>query len=234
MGTRYSADGLCVDVYPQFLLPDLADQLFIACDQLEWKSDQRRLNITFGDPGLVYTVTFGSNTMHRAAVPWSHMTGLWEIKQLVEAEVGQLFNFCAIMRYPSGQAVIKRHRDKEMVPGSIIAGLSVGVQRTLQFTPPNSSPEQSLPLDLPHGSLYVMRPPTNDIWTHEILPSTTDHCRYSLTFRYVPNTFPINEAIVRRCSAIIKSGTRSGQPCGNRISSTGGTFCGYHSYTTSP
>ena len=64
-----------------------------------------------------------------------------------------------------------------------ICGLSLGATRTLQFTREGYGKQN---FSLPSGSLYVMRPPTNQKWLHAIIrESKILTSRISLTFRQI-------------------------------------------------
>jgi 2OG-Fe(II) oxygenase superfamily len=123
------------------------------------------------------------------------------------------------MKYPHGDIVIKKHRDKEMTSGTSICGISVGTTRKIRFLPTsyiNAKNSEGITLNLTHGSLYCMLPPTNDKWTHEILPENKEiGVRYSLTFRNMDINNMIKEIPKKQlCNAILKTGKRKGQECG--------------------
>jgi len=188
---------------PNFIPPKLANVLTECCSRLPWPASQdtRRSNLLFSDPGLVYRVQYRRQEHRRDCRPWSDFPGLEELKQLVEAETSTDYNCCSVMRYPPGIG-IKQHRDREMVPGTTIAGISLGASRIFRLHPPTFDSTECIDTDVSSGSLYVMAPPTNRWWTHEIvaeLPSTTPstNCpsdqsepsiRFSLTFRNAPDT----------------------------------------------
>lgn len=146
---------------------------------------KKRFNRTYGDEGLVYTIEFGGyggkpgKTVERVALPWSDIPHLKKLKRIVERVTNSVYTYCVVQYYPCGKVGIKPHRDKEMTPGSVIAGLSVGQSRTLRM----SRRGENLDLEIPSGSLYVFYPPTNDYWSHSILTDESTHPRISLTFR---------------------------------------------------
>ena len=99
---------------------------------------------------------------------------------MVEDVIGEKMTVCAIQCYPNGPIEIKKHYDKEMKFGTKICGISLGSQRKLEL----SRFEKTHELQLPHGSLYVLNPPTNNNWMHAIPPQPEVHgARISLTFR---------------------------------------------------
>jgi hypothetical protein len=104
------------------------------------------------------------------------------LKQLAE-RVGEGDNYAVVQYYPHGGVGIKPHRDREMVPGTTITGVSLGACRdlTLNLT---GRPAKLLPLE--NGSAYKLRPPTNDCCTHSIEIDDTRKPRWSVTFRRLP------------------------------------------------
>lgn len=171
------ADKIAVDFYPEFLSTKKAEELERYLNQkLEWKKG-RRSNFTFGDKGLVYEVKFSQKTVQREAIPWD--PELVKIRDLVSKLTSEKFTICVVMRYPTGKVGINPHRDKEMKHGTMIAGVSLGETRTLVVSRGKTSHEW----ELPTGSLYVLKPPTNDYWSHEIPKDATINARISLTFR---------------------------------------------------
>jgi len=196
---EYEDRFLALDFYPTlYTLEDselIYDTLF---QHIKWTRDivpYQRRNQTYGDDGLVYSITFGygdkANTVHRVAKQWSDVPILHLIKQDIEAVTGASYNFCVAQYYPSGRVGINPHRDKEMVRGTTISGLSFGQTRKLSMGPPRFLEKYKDPLllDLVPGSLYVLHPPTNDYWSHCIVKDgTVREPRLSLTFRNVPDT----------------------------------------------
>jgi len=209
----YEGDHLQVYFDDQFIPPLLANSLLDKLNTMHFKSQKHRSSLMFGDDDLAYRVTYKQNkdaqefkTSYSVATPWCEFPDLLLVKQQLEAFTQETYNFCAVMKYPDGKAIIKRHRDKEMT--SQICGVSLGETRAFQLTFNN----QQCTLQLNHGSLYCLLPPTNTYWCHEILPSTTPHVRYSLTFRHQENPCHVND--FHFCKALLKTGKRKGQHCG--------------------
>jgi hypothetical protein len=208
----------------KFVADELADTLLDKCKILfSNKSTATRSSVIFGDKGLVYVVSYKGNTRKTLVKEWSEFQDLLTIKDKLQRLTGETYNFCAIMKYPDGSAIIKKHRDKEMTKGSQICGISLGATREFKLSPINGV-GGSHRLNLTHGSLYCLLPPTNDFWLHEILPSDTKEERYSLTFRNVPS--PLKQEELKYCSAILKSGIRKGEKCGSWVCT--GELCGRH------
>ncbi len=231
---NYQHNHLNFDYIPKFLTENEADAVFLVCNRLPWTERhlKRRANMTYGDEGLVYVVKFRNNVVVRKAISWDRLPILATLKAKVERETGTVYNFCAVMRYPNGDFGIGRHRDKEMIDGTTICGLSVGQERTFILTPPFFEGCDEVSINLQHGSLYAIKPPTNNYWTHEIPKEPRKiGVRYSLTFRNAPENMeeltPIPKP-VGNCCAILKSGKRAGQFCGSKIWKDGQTYCGRH------
>lgn len=144
-----------------------------------FKSSSRRSNITIGNEGFSYTVTFRDNTVVRHAIPWDTFPAVQQLKERLEELYSTTFTYCVVQYYPSGKVGIKPHRDRELTPGTIIAGVSLGATRDLVM----SRGAASITYTLIDGSLYVLHPPTNDYWSHSIPTDNTTEPRYSLTFR---------------------------------------------------
>jgi len=187
---------LDIDFYENLLSPEYSQWLY---DYLEknvtWSTSitkTRRSNQTYGDAGLVYEIKFGGyagkpiNIVKRKVISWESLPILIQLRDLIGNVTGEKYNFCVIQRYPNGRVGVKPHRDKEMTKGTIISGLSLGSDRVLTMSPPSFIKSESVNINLTPGSLYVLKSPTNDYWTHCIETSNNDHPRISLTFRNVP------------------------------------------------
>jgi len=200
------------EMYPLFLDEETANALYkeiISIPELRDLIDRRpnrRSNITVGDAGKEYTITFGGyggrpeNTIIRRAIPWEEIScgqSLLAIKRMVEWTTNVpegTYTICVVQYYPHGRVGIHPHRDKEMLPGTTsrplgrragICGISLGATRTLEMSPPHFLPDEPpLRLELGNGSMYVLLPPTNDWWKHSIVKDQDiDIPRISLTFR---------------------------------------------------
>jgi hypothetical protein len=136
----------------------------------------KRSSITYGDEGVKYTIHFKNGTVHRQAIPWPEW--LLPLRDKIKQWCPGV-STCVVQRYPCGKVGIKPHRDKEMTRGTIICGLSVGQERTLRMNYNGKSQEYQLE----NGSVYLLHPPTNDVWTHCIPTDQSKGVRYSLTFR---------------------------------------------------
>lgn len=107
-----------------------------------------------------------------------------KMKYAVENKLGETFNFALVNYYPDGDSQISKHQDDETCLNVTkpIACLSFGVERRIIFREIGGSGLFKFsPKD---GSLYVMKYPTNEKWTHEIpkQPRISEP-RISITFR---------------------------------------------------
>ncbi|KAM6317958.1 DNA oxidative demethylase ALKBH2 [Podargus strigoides] len=150
--------------------------------------DIPRKQVTYGDPELTYTysgITFSPK-------PWIPV--LNRVRARLTLETGHTFNFVLINRYKDGSDHIGEHRDdeRELVPRSPIASVSFGACRDFVFRHCDSRgknatrPIQPIKLQLAHGSLLMMKYPTNVYWYHS-LPTRKKVLapRINLTFRKV-------------------------------------------------
>uniref|UniRef100_A0A3P8VI60 DNA oxidative demethylase ALKBH2 n=1 Tax=Cynoglossus semilaevis TaxID=244447 RepID=A0A3P8VI60_CYNSE len=147
-----------------------------------------RKQATYGDVGVTYTYS----GVTRSACPWTPT--LESIRDAVNNVTGQTFNFVLVNRYKDGQDHMSEHRDdeKELDPRCPIASVSLGAARDFVFRHRGARGKQGcrqiepVRLELTHGSLLLMNPPTNTFWYHALpvrkkvlLP------RINLTFRRI-------------------------------------------------
>lgn len=151
----------------------------------KWHNIPRK-QVTYGDPELTYTysgVTFSPK-------PWIPV--LNHIRDRLVLETGHTFNFVLINRYKDGEDHIGEHRDdeKELVPRSPIASVSFGACRDFVFRHCDSRGKNAtrhikpIRLQLAHGSLLMMKYPTNVYWYHSLpIRRRVLAPRINLTFR---------------------------------------------------
>lgn len=107
-----------------------------------------------------------------------------KMKIAVENKLGEKFNFALVNFYPDGDSQISKHQDDEKCLNLTkpIACLSFGAERQMIFREINGT--GIFKFSPMHGSLYVMKQPTNKKWTHEIpKQSRVTKPRISITFR---------------------------------------------------
>uniref|UniRef100_UPI00398F0438 DNA oxidative demethylase ALKBH2 n=1 Tax=Pristiophorus japonicus TaxID=55135 RepID=UPI00398F0438 len=198
---RIRAEGLDCD-YTKLFTKSEADEIFVQLEkELEYFSgdltkvlvfgkwhDIPRKQVTYGDLGLTYT--YSGVTL--APKPW--LPVLEKIRDRVTQVTGHMFNFVLINRYKDGSDHIGEHRDdeKELEPRSPIASVSFGACRDFIFRHGDSRGKcathrlEPVKLLLGHGSLLLMKYPTNVHWYHS-LPARRKVLapRVNLTFRKV-------------------------------------------------
>ncbi|XP_072288790.1 DNA oxidative demethylase ALKBH2 [Eucyclogobius newberryi] len=147
-----------------------------------------RKQATYGNAGLAYTYS----GVKRFACPWTPT--LEHIRETVTKTTGQTFNFVLVNRYKDGLDHMGEHRDdeKELDPLCPIASVSLGAARDFIFRHRDSRGKHShrniepVKLELSHGSLLLMNPPTNTFWYHSLpIRKKVTMPRINLTFRRI-------------------------------------------------
>ncbi|XP_064209635.1 DNA oxidative demethylase ALKBH2 [Anguilla rostrata] len=198
---KIEAEGLDCD-YAQLFPKEEADRLFKQLEEeVEYFTDEMaqvrvfgklhsvpRKQATYGDPGLMYTYS----GVHHLARPWTPT--LEYIHGAVTKATGRTFNFVLVNRYKDGSDHIGEHRDdeKDLDPGFPIASVSLGAARDFVFRHGEARGRNArrqvdpVRLELAHGSLLLMNPPTNQHWYHS-LPARRRVLtpRINLTFRHI-------------------------------------------------
>lgn len=142
--------------------------------------DSPRLSCWIGDPDAVYTY---SRTRF-VPRPWPAV--LRAVRERLREALAIDFNSALANRYRDGRDRMGWHSDDEpeLGPQPVIASISLGATRRFALKPRGPGP--SLTLDLPHGSLLVMRGDTQARYRHA-LPGTARPVgeRINLTFRRI-------------------------------------------------
>jgi alkylated DNA repair dioxygenase AlkB len=200
MSPRWDLPGLRLELWPAWLqaTPLCPDALARHLQQaIPWRQPEvtvfgqrhpvPRLTCWVGDPGCTYHYSGLLEQPH----PWT--PPLAQLRQLLDAQLGMRFNSLLLNRYRDGRDRMGWHADdeRELVSGHPIASLSLGATRTLRFRPRpgQPSPPGDLPplaVELAHGDLLVMHPPTQCHWHHALPPrlAVKDE-RLNLTFRRI-------------------------------------------------
>jgi alkylated DNA repair dioxygenase AlkB len=143
---------------------------------------QPRLTAWYGDPAAHYSYS----GLHWLPQPWT--PGLLALRQRVEAATNARFNSVLLNLYRDGRDSMGWHADDEpeLGPAPTIASISLGARRRFRLRPRAGLAAAPLSLDLPAGSLLLMRGPTQQHWQHA-LPKTSRPVgpRLNLTFRWV-------------------------------------------------
>ncbi|MEP7291415.1 MAG: alpha-ketoglutarate-dependent dioxygenase AlkB [Chloroflexota bacterium] len=177
-------------LYRQFFTPDESDATLQALmDNIAWKQESiqvpgkrvplPRLTAWYGDEGAGYKYSGLAQT----PLPWT--LTLSEIRQRIEVPAQTTFNSVLLNFYRSETDSVSWHADDEPELGNVIASVSFGAVRQFQFKRIDD-PKQKLSVDLPHGSLLIMRGATQRYWLHRIPKVSKPHPpRINLTFRTI-------------------------------------------------
>ncbi|MFN4259781.1 MAG: alpha-ketoglutarate-dependent dioxygenase AlkB family protein [Gemmataceae bacterium] len=178
--------------YPHCFPADESDMLMeILTQTIAWQQeritlygrniDVPRLVAWYGEEGKAYTY---SGILHHPR-PWT--PELRAIKQRLETVAEVAFNSVLLNLYRHERDSVAWHSDDEPELGvnPVIASVSFGATRRFQFKH-KKKPKQRHDIDLTHGSLLLMRGPTQHRWLHQ-LPKSSRPCgpRINLTFRII-------------------------------------------------
>ncbi|HBX54352.1 alpha-ketoglutarate-dependent dioxygenase AlkB family protein [Pseudomonas sp. UBA2684] len=140
-----------------------------------------RLVAWYGDAEASYRY---SGLTHQP-LPWTPL--LAEIRRRVAAAAGQALNGVLLNYYRDGNDSMGWHSDDEAELGRnpLVASLNLGGTRRFDLRRKGQSRiEHSLALE--HGSLLVMRGPTQHYWQHQVAKTRTPCApRLNLTFRLI-------------------------------------------------
>ncbi|CAZ94688.1 MULTISPECIES: alpha-ketoglutarate-dependent dioxygenase AlkB family protein [Zobellia] len=178
--------------YPDFLERSEADSSFdLLYKETPWQQDhisvfgkryaQPRLTALYGNNGKPYSYS------NLVMLPHAYTDTLLKIKKKVEAQTETSFTSCLLNLYRNGQDSNGWHADNEKELGKhpIIASVSLGQERFFHLKHrTDKSLKQKLLLQ--HGSLLLMKGPTQEAWLHQI-PKTAKPigARINLTFRII-------------------------------------------------
>ncbi len=177
-------------LYRQFFTAEESDTLLADLqDEVDWKQESirvpgrqmlvPRLTAWHGDAGMIYR---WSGIVQKPQ-PWTFT--LLAIKMRIEAETQTSYNSVLLNLYRSEQDSVSWHSDDESGLDPVIASLSLGAVRQFQFKNIDN-PKQKLSIELPHGSLLIMRGETQQHWKHRIPKAMTPFApRINLTFRTI-------------------------------------------------
>ena len=179
--------------FRNFLDPSQSDDFFQTLLALgQWRQDAikrgrketklPRLTLWYGNSGKNYSYSGIRMKPH----PWN--APLLTIKQAVDAEAGVKFNSVLLNLYRNERDSVAWHSDDEPELGKnpIIASVSLGATRRFVLKHKSEKRLPKVELELSHGSLLLMRGPTQHYWIHAIPKSkTTVGPRLNLTFRII-------------------------------------------------
>jgi alkylated DNA repair dioxygenase AlkB len=142
-----------------------------------------RLESWYGNPGKSYAYS----GIRMDPNPW--IDELLEIKKAIEPIAGTRFNSVLINYYRDGRDRVAWHSDdeKELGQNPVIGSVSLGAERRFKLRHKNYRKNgHQTEIMLVHGSLLVMKGPTQHFWKHEV-PRTARSVgkRINLTFRVI-------------------------------------------------
>ena len=194
---EYRSSDLCVQVYDHYISEITSKVLFKTLfnqgnwvrphitEKGEWS--KRRNKIIYADDGLDgYTINYRGEEIKSCTNPWSDMSMLDELRDLVSQTAGgQYYHSGVVQLYNSGHVGIQPHKDKEVSKNSIIASVSLGIRRIMVFSR-DGYPDIEIPLE--NGCLCLIVPPTNNFWLHSIPTNPSIKAkRMSIVFRHSLN-----------------------------------------------
>ena len=192
VGQTISLQGGELCYYPNFFPQQQADNLLNQFEQqLPWRQEQitlfgkrllvPRLSAWYADDELPYTY---SGITHQG-LAWTQE--LMAIRRRLETAAAVEFNSVLANLYRDGSDSNGWHADDEVELGDapVIASVSFGQPRVFQMKH-RTDKQQKFKLELPHGSVLMMRGETQKNWLHQIAKSRRSMtARINLTFRWV-------------------------------------------------
>lgn len=134
----------------------------------------------YADPGISYT--YSGRT--KIGMEWTNE--LNEIKKIIEGYTQEHYTACLLNLYHDGSEGMGWHSDseKEIMPNSSIASLSLGAERKFSFK--HKMNQQKVDVLLEDGSLLEMKGTIQNNWLHA-MPKTSKVLtpRINLTFRKI-------------------------------------------------
>jgi alkylated DNA repair dioxygenase AlkB len=181
-------DGI-VNYYGSIFSQQEAETYYsILLNTIAWKADEnfimgkriitKRKVAWYGDAPFAYTYS----RVTKQALSWTKE--LLVLKEKVEQQCGEAFNSCLLNLYHSGEEGMSWHSDaeRELKKDGAIASVSLGATRKFAFKHQTSGERVDVLLE--HGSLLVMKGPTQSNWLHRLPPSKKVwKPRINLTFR---------------------------------------------------
>lgn len=178
--------------YPNVFSIQESDRLFADLDSnIKWKKDTihiygkkiplPRLTAWYGDEGKSYTYSH----IEQHPEPWTPTLTSIKLKAEEISEVN--FNSVLLNLYRHGQDSVSWHSDDEPELGEnpIIASISLGATRRF-FLKHKILKDHKITLDLPKGSLLLMKGETQHFWKHQISKTAKFvEPRINLTFRVI-------------------------------------------------
>lgn len=179
--------------YPEFFNLEESDQYFNSLlKTIKWRQDDIMVyGKTYKQPRL--TALYANNNepysySNITMLPLEFTSELKNVKQKIDNFAQVEFTTCLLNLYRDGQDSNGWHADdeKELGKNPIIASLSFGEKRLFKLKHKTNN-NLKKDLELHHGSLLLMKGPTQHNWLHSI-PKTKKKVgkRINLTFRVIP------------------------------------------------
>lgn len=177
--------------YPNFFSKSESDSfLKNLLSSIAWKQESMnmygkqvdfpRLTAWYGNNDKPYS--FSGITLQ--PTPWT--SEILTIKNRIESSENTVFNSVLLNLYRNGNDSISWHTDaeKELGINPVIASVSFGATRKFQLR--HIRTKEKLEIELPHGSLLIMKGELQHFWQHQI-PKTSKPVRerINLTFRAI-------------------------------------------------
>ncbi|CAD5983758.1 alpha-ketoglutarate-dependent dioxygenase AlkB [Planktothrix agardhii 1029] len=186
-----NTDGEVI-LYPTFFSLKESDCFFSDLySNVKWRQDTikffgknmplPRLTAWYGDEGKSYTYS----GIEQHPEPWTPALKL--IKSKVEEISEVTFNSALLNLYRNGKDSVSWHSDDEPELGEnpIIASVSFGAVRRFSLKY-KLSKSYKIDIDLPNGSLLLMKGETQHFWQHQITKTSKSvQPRINLTFRVI-------------------------------------------------
>ncbi|MEK0190259.1 MAG: alpha-ketoglutarate-dependent dioxygenase AlkB [Oscillatoriales cyanobacterium] len=178
--------------YPNLFSIQESDRLFSELDSsVKWRHDTihiygkkiplPRLTAWYGDEGKSYIYS----GIEQHPEPWNSTLRLIKLKA---EEISKItFNSVLINLYRDGKDSVSWHSDDEPELGEnpIIASISLGGTRRFSLRH-KTSKDYKIDIDLPKGSLLLMKGETQHFWKHQIAKTAKSvEPRINLTFRVI-------------------------------------------------
>lgn len=181
----YYSPSVDLGADPDLILKELIEQVPWRTEVINlWGKEhqQPRLTAWFGDAGARYTYS----GLSLEPLPWTDL--LSTLRSRVEAMAGASFNSVLLNYYRDHRDSMGMHSDDEPELGRnpTIASVSLGERRTFVLKHRFRKELESVQVPLDHGSLLLMKGPTQHNWKHGI-NKLSRPCgpRVNLTFRRI-------------------------------------------------
>ena len=190
--TDYDLIDADVSYYPNFFGSHESNNYFekLLKNTIWQQDDITVFGKTYKQPRL--TAFYAQNTLtysysNITMTPYKFNADLRAIKKRVETVCAVKFTSCLLNLYRDGQDSNGWHADNEKALGQnpVIASVSFGAERIFHLKH-RQKPDQLHKINLEHGSLLIMKGPTQHNWLHQIPKTKKDvGKRINLTFRVI-------------------------------------------------